>query len=72
MKLSEITIDVVTTVSDETAERALKVLEWYCQDKRKVVVPWMSEDGEIKLNFRSDPNIEVCPCCGQTIMKKEG
>lgn len=49
MKNPGITIDVNTRISDNTAMRALKVLEWYCQDNGKIVVSDTNVNGDLVL-----------------------
>lgn len=65
MKMANVTIEVGTNVSEETALRALKVLEWYCQDNSKAVVPCIRCDGKIELQIIDDPDMKLCPCCGR-------
>lgn len=61
-------IDATIKITEETARRAMQILEWYCNDKKCVVVPWMSADGEeVRLRFEENPTLETCPCCGQSI-----
>lgn len=68
MKANNIGVEVKVDlgVTDEMAERALRVLEWYCRDLGKVVVPMINKDGSTSLYLRQNTGPTVCPCCGQS------
>lgn len=50
-------------ITKETAERALRVLEWYCNDTGKVVVPRTGTDGKTELYLTANTGPTICPCC---------
>ena len=50
--MRDLTIEVTakTTIDRESAERCLKMVEWYCNDND--LVPYANRDPEGKLRFR--------------------
>lgn len=52
-KATELTIEVKAnmTVDGETAERCLKILEWYCNDNNVFPVAYRDPDGIAHLKF---------------------
>ena len=65
MRNPGITIDVNTSITENTAMRALKVLEWYCQDNGKIIVSDINLNGDLVLYIADDEKFERCPCCGR-------
>lgn len=70
--MSEFTVDVNVSlnIEEETAKKALTLLEWYCQHNDKVIVPYMDSHRKISLRFVDHPVLDTCPCCGYDIPKK--
>ena len=60
-------MDVNFGVTKEMAERALRVLEWYCNDTAQVVVPRIRTDGTTELYLTANTGPTVCPCCHSLI-----
>lgn len=55
-KVTELTIDVKAnmTVDRETAERCLKILEWYCNDNEVFLIADRDSDGVAHFKFERD------------------
>lgn len=55
-KATEITIEVTakTTVDRESAERCLKIVEWYCNDNKLCPLADRAPDGTLRFRYEID------------------
>lgn len=49
-KATDLTIEVAAKIDRESAERCLKMVEWYCNDNN--LVPYANSDPDGTLHFR--------------------
>ena len=63
-KATDLTIEVTakTTIGRESAERCLKMVEWYCNDNNLVPFANRDPDGTLHFRFEIDLGRKVKSC----------
>lgn len=63
-KATDLTIEVTakTTIDRESAERCLKIVEWYCNDNDLVPYADRDSDGTLHFRFETDLGRKVKEC----------
>ena len=51
---AKVSVDVGVDVSEESAYRAMKLLEWYCNDHDMHIVHSNRDDGTVELKLREN------------------
>ena len=65
---SGITFEVGIHVDEETASRAVNVLEWYINDNPGLLIIQTEQpDGHTTLQLGYNANPNACPYCGQVV-----